>query len=62
MDVSESCLDFMTQLLISDSASRLGFKSDYKEISAHPWLENIDVAGLKSKKIDLPYKPKVCDQ
>lgn len=61
INVSVQCIDFIAKLLIADSASRLGFQSDYKEVSSHPWLGDIDFAALKEKKIEMPYKPKLSE-
>lgn len=52
----------MSRLLISDSALRLGYQSDYKEISGHPWLQDLDIGGIIEKKLIPPYKPMVSDQ
>lgn len=62
MNVSRLCIEFMAKLLISDSAQRLGFKSDFTEIIKHPWLQDIDLGLLRLRQIELPYKPKVGDQ
>ena len=38
--------------------TRLGSKTDVKEILAHPFFKGVDVPGILEKKVASPYIPK----
>lgn len=49
----------IVKLLQQDTSSRLGFNADFKEISAHPWLNDINWIDLKAKRVLLDYIPNI---
>ena len=60
--VSDSCKDFILQLLNKDHQKRLGAsKDDNLEIRKHPWLSEIDFTKLLNFELPAPFIPEISD-
>jgi protein kinase A len=60
--MSKSAQDLITRMLTVNPADRLGgFAGGDKDIKSHPFFESINWQDLLSKKVEVPFKPKVSD-
>ena len=50
-DLSEECIDFISQLLSKDKNIRLG-KNGINDFISHPWLSNVNWEELEFKRSD----------
>ena len=57
--LSPECKDFIKKLLNKDQAKRLGTAGDWKEVVEHPWLKDIKIDDLITKKIPPIFKPQL---
>jgi hypothetical protein len=45
--------------LEKDPVGRLGTKGDLEEVMSHPFMRNLGIDDLLTKKIEAPFKPKL---
>lgn len=63
-EISEECIDFITQCLDRDPVKRLGcstgggkFRSTAEAIKAHPWFDNLDWRAMECQGVSPPFTP-----
>ena len=52
---TNSCIDFLNKLLISDYKKRIGFKN-IKELTSHHWFEGFNWTKLEKRMINSPFE------
>ena len=52
---SESCIDFLNKLIISEPEKRIGFK-DINELKNHSWFNGFDWNNLEKRRLNSPFK------
>ena len=61
INISDDAKDLLQKLLIKDQDERLGAKSGFNDIKAHPFFKGFDFDALEKKKIEAPFKPVLKD-
>ena len=60
--ISDNAKDLLQKLLIKDQDERLGSKSGFNEIKAHPFFKGFDFDALEHRKLEAPFKPELKDK
>ena len=58
-DLSNECIDFISQLLAKSADNRLG-ANGIDDFKTHPWLRDANWGGIEGKTIDPPFKIDHC--
>ena len=61
INISDDAKDLLQKLLIKNQDERLGAKSGFNDIRAHPFFNGFDFDALEKRKIEAPFKPTLKD-